>query len=142
MATNATIYFGSTDGSTDSSYNLYDFKVTMSRGFNPQTRMIDSSINAGIITVTLSSSEVKLNNHSLQQWYVQNVLWSGKVVVQMSTASNLPETRTIRFEDARCLSIEERFNNTVGQLRVMELTIVAELVNVDGLDIAWSERQA
>lgn len=145
MATFGQLFLGAVEGSAEHNFDLYDCKIKMSRDFNFQTRMIDSTINAGEITVTLSAKQVGYQaGYVMQKWYIENVLWAGKIEINLSKVLNDAEglMREIKFSDARCSSIKERYNISWSELRLFDVTIVAESVEVETIKFSWSERKA
>lgn len=74
----------------------------------------------------------------LYEWYAGGSVQSGRLVVELAlTGGPEGDVKEILFEDAHCLSLEERYDIDEPYRRMLILEIVSEKITVDSVEF-WN----
>ena len=113
-------------------YLLTDFKCHLTRSHNEA--LPDGSARCDRMELTLvAPGRVDLN---LYEWYVDQSVLSGRILVALPSAHQGEEWKEVLFEDGVCFSISEEYHNDVRLRRMLTLGIAAEDVIVDEINFA------
>ena len=71
----------------------------------------------------------------LYEWFIKQSSLSGRILIQLppQPMQNDAETKEILFDEATCFSFEEEYHIGENQRRILKLSLVADVVNINGV---------
>ena len=108
-------------------YLLADFKCHLTRSHNEARP--DGSARCDRMDLTVVAPGMMDLN--LYEWYVDQSVLSGRILVALPSPNQDEEWKEILFEDGVCFSISEEYHIDVRLRRMLTLGIAAENVVVD-----------
>ena len=118
-------------------YNALDVSVSVGRehsGIRPTGKCYCKSI---VVTLVLPDK----SDMFLFDWYIEDSLLSGSVVILNPTLNDEDNTNVIKFENARCSRISEHYDMTALRRQTIALEIVPHKVDIDDFKVEnkWVE---
>ena len=76
----------------------------------------------------------------LYAWYIDDDNREGCIVMEESSSTESTSARTIKFENARCISINEKYDISEHSKRKLLIEFSATGASTEGLDISCQKR--
>lgn len=134
MALIASLQFGDNDTLRYSKeYLVSDVRCRLQRRHNRFYADSDTRCERLEVTVVAPGKD----DLTLLDWYVNQSLMSGRVVISLPNEAKLDvtDTKEIRFEDARCFQLNERYDIEDGR-RMMTLAIESSTTIINNVSYA------
>lgn len=118
-------------------YNAVDAKVSVSRehsGIRPTGNCHCDSI---VVTLVLPD----MSDMFLYDWYIDDSLLSGSIVMMNPTITGDDDMSVIKFENSRCGRISEKYDIAALRRQMITLEIVPQKADIDDfkVDNMWVE---
>lgn len=130
MSLFANLYLGdNASGTYTNTYRVVQCEVKVSRHHNSYTPDDNPRCDQLILSVIAPGQ----NDLMLFEWYIDQTSLSGKVVVDLTNQSAKYDitTRTFKFEDAKCFSIDEIYNISDTNRHQLKLGIMVKKLEID-----------
>lgn len=113
-------------------YKVVQCEVKVSRHHNSYTPDGNPRCDQLILSVIAPNKDDLM----LFEWYIDQSTLSGKVVIDLANQSSKYDitTRTLKFEDAKCVSIAETYNISDTNRHMLKLGIMAKKLEIDEIE--------
>lgn len=130
MSLFANLYLGdNASGTYTNTYRVVQCEVKVSRHHNSYTPDDNPRCDQLILSVIAPGK----NDLMLFEWYIDQTSLSGKVVVDLTNQSAKYDitTRTFKFEDAKCFSMDETYDISDTNRHQLKLGIMVKKLEID-----------
>ncbi len=109
-----------------SDYKLHTFRKT--DNLRPETQKYCERIE---LTVIAPGRE----DVTLYEWFIEQSTLNGRILIVLPPQGehDKEETKEILFDNASCFALEEDYHIGVSQRRTIKLSLVADIVEVEGI---------